>query len=425
MNSSVFSKNTPAVNKVLDSVDGYYRTAIFSFFETLETGTLLIEDGGEIFHFGNGAGESALVADITIEHPATYKKMFYGGSIGAAEAYIEKLWNTSNLSNVIQVIAANIDQLNRLDQRIPFWKKSFLFLLHRMNANSRSGAKNNIAAHYDLSNEFFGLMLDPTMMYSAAVFPDRNSSLEQASIHKLDRICEKLELAPGDHLLEIGAGWGGMALHAAKRYGCKVTTTTISAEQHAYVDGLIKRNGLEDRITLLFEDYRNLTGSYDKIVSIEMIEAVGHQYYPRYFDICNKLLKPDGLMLIQSITIADQRYRQALASVDFIQKYIFPGGSLPSNEVIAANVSRHTDMQIISLEDITEHYATTLRHWRANFLRNTAKVKALGFDEGFLRKWDYYLCYCEGGFRQRVISTAQYLLAKPRYRFSHYEKDTG
>jgi cyclopropane-fatty-acyl-phospholipid synthase len=240
--------------------------------------------------------------------------------------------------------------------------------------------------------------------------------LYEASTYKLDVICQKLQLAPSDHLIEIGTGWGGMAIHAAKNYGCKVTTTTISKEQFDYACEQVKLNGLEERVTVLFEDYRDLTGKYDKLVSIEMIEAVGHEYYESYFSTCSDLLKEDGMALIQAITISDQRFERAKKEVDFIQRYIFPGGCLPSNAVISQSVSEYTDMQVVDLHDITQDYARTLYDWRQAFQQKLAEVREQGFDDVFIAMWEYYLCYCEGGFRERVIHTAQYLMAKPQAR---------
>jgi len=290
--------------------------------------------------------------------------------------------------------------------------KAFHFL-HR---NSLSGSRKNIGAHYDLGNDMFEQFLDPTMMYSSGIFEHQAMTMEQASIAKLDRICQKLQLDENDHLLEIGTGWGGFAIYAAKNYGCKVTTTTISQQQFDYAEQRIKDEGLEDRITLLCEDYRNLSGQYDKLVSIEMIEAVGHAYYKNYFQHCSNLLKPEGMMLLQSITIADQRYQAASKEVDFIQRYIFPGGSLPSVNVIAKNVSDHTDMRFYHLEDIGAHYATTLANWRERFFSNIETIHKLGYSETFVRMWDFYLCYCEGGFRENSIGTIQLLLTKPLCR---------
>ncbi|MET0378422.1 MAG: cyclopropane-fatty-acyl-phospholipid synthase family protein, partial [Spongiibacteraceae bacterium] len=273
-----------------------------------------------------------------------------------------------------------------------------------------------IAAHYDLGNDFYELFLDPSMMYSAAIFPHADSSLEQASLYKIDRICKKLQLQPQDHLLEIGTGWGGLALHAARQYGCRVTTTTISRQQFDYANQLINAAGLSDRVTVLLQDYRDLTGQYDKLVSVEMIEAVGHRYYRDYFSRCGTLLKADGLMLIQAITIADQRYERARRSVDFIQRHIFPGGALPSLAVIAHTIARHSDLTISGIEEITQHYARTLQAWSQRFLAQLERVRALGYDERFIRMWQFYLCYCEGGFMERSIGTHQILFAKPACR---------
>ncbi|HSW51639.1 MAG TPA: cyclopropane-fatty-acyl-phospholipid synthase family protein, partial [Sulfuricaulis sp.] len=289
-------------------------------------------------------------------------------------------------------------------------------LFHWMNRNSRTGSRRNIAAHYDLGNEFFRLMLDETLMYSSAVFERPDMTLAEAQRARLDRICRKLALGPRDHVLEIGTGWGGFALHAATHYGCRVTTTTISREQYALAQERIAQAGLSDRVTVLLEDYRDLRGEYDKLVSIEMIEAVGHEYYETFFARCSALLKPDGLMLLQAITIADQRYEAARKSVDFIQRYIFPGSCIPSVSVMAQAVARATDMKLLHLEDIGPHYATTLRHWRERLYANADAVRQLDLSEEFLRMWEFYLCYCEGGFAERALGDVQLLLAKPQNR---------
>jgi len=288
--------------------------------------------------------------------------------------------------------------------------------LHWAAHNSRRGSRRNISAHYDLGNEFFRTFLDPTLMYSAAIFERTGMSLEKASLAKLDRICRRLELKPVDHLLEIGTGWGAMALHAAGHYGCRVTTTTISREQYELARERIDAAGLADRITLLQEDYRDLRGQYDKLVSIEMIEAVGYRYYDAYFRQCGALLKPDGMMLLQAITIADQRYESARNAVDFIQRHIFPGSCIPSVTVITDAVTRVTDMRLVDLLDIGVHYATTLRCWRENLFANLEQVRALGYPEEFIRMWEFYFCYCEGGFIERVIGDAQMLFIKPLAR---------
>jgi cyclopropane-fatty-acyl-phospholipid synthase len=289
-------------------------------------------------------------------------------------------------------------------------------LLHRLRSNNRRGARLNIAAHYDLGNDFFSHFLDETMMYSGAVFERDDMSLRQASEAKLERICRKLDLKPGDRVLEIGTGWGGFAIHAASRYRCHVTTTTISRRQYEFAQARVREAGLEDRITVLLQDYRDLSGKYDKLVSIEMIEAVGQSFLETYFRRCSELLVPDGMFALQAITIADQRYEQALDAVDFIQRYIFPGGSLPSVSVIARKVAAATDMRIFHLEDIGPHYARTLRAWRSRFLAAAATIQGMGFSQEFMRMWNYYFCYCEGGFEERSIGAVQILFTKPGSR---------
>jgi cyclopropane-fatty-acyl-phospholipid synthase len=325
-------------------------------------------------------------------------------------------WDCSELTDLIRIILRNEHLLKSLDGGFGKLMQPVHKAFHLLHRNSLSGSRKNIGAHYDLGNDMFELFLDPTMMYSSGIFEDSGYSMEQASTAKLDRICRKLQLNEGDHLLEIGTGWGGFAIYAAKKYGCHVTTTTISRQQHDYARHRILQEGLQDKINLLCEDYRNLTGKYDKIVSIEMIEAVGHAYYKTYFQQCSNLLKPDGMMLIQSITIADQRYEAAKDRVDFIKRYIFPGGCLPSVNVIANNIAEHTDMRLYQLEDIGQHYATTLAKWRKRFFSNIEKIQDLGYSEAFVRMWNFYLCYCEGGFRERSIGTVQALLTKPSCR---------
>jgi cyclopropane-fatty-acyl-phospholipid synthase len=329
---------------------------------------------------------------------------------------MHKTWWSPDLVQVIRVMALNMTVLTRLDSK---WSSFFNLackIAHRLRPNTLKKARENISAHYDIGNHFFSLFLDKTMLYSAAIYPHEEASLEEASINKMKHICNQLALSSSDHLLEIGTGWGGMAIFAAKQTGCRVTSVTISQEQFVYAKDWVKRENLEDKITILLQDYRLIEGKFDKLVSIEMIEAVGHQFYREYFTKCSHLLKPNGLMLIQAITIQDQRFDYARRNTDFIQQYIFPGGCLPSNAIIAKHISQHTDMQIIGLEDITSHYARTLNDWRNAFFKNVERVKAQGFDDIFLRMWEFYLCYCEGGFRERAISTAQFLIAKPDAR---------
>lgn len=406
----------PKVELKSSLFDGFAKKVLLKALAQLKQGRLVLEDQGEVFEFGEPADSAQVVAHISVHHPSIYRALMFKGSIGAGEAYMLGAWSSPNLVNVIRLFTINIDMLNDMDSQSSIGHKISSKLFHLMNANTLSGSKKNISAHYDLGNNFFSLFLDPTMMYSSAIFPHDEASLEEASLYKLDSICQKLQLTADDHLVEIGTGWGGLAIHAAKNYGCRVTTTTISKEQYAFACEAVKREGLEDKITLLLEDYRDLTGKYDKLVSIEMIEAVGHEYYESYFEKCSSLLKPEGLMLIQAITIADQRYEYAKKSVDFIQRYIFPGGCLPSNEIIANCISKKTDMQIVNLHDIGLDYARTLAEWRKRFFNEMDEVIKMGYDDVFCRMWEFYLCYCEGGFSERAISTAQIVFAKPGAR---------
>ena len=276
-----------------------------------------------------------------------------------------------------------------------------------------SGSKNNIVAHYDLSNDFFKKWLDGSMTYSCAVFEPKDISLYDASIEKLDRICRKLELKPNDHVIEIGTGWGSFAIHAVKNYGCSVTTTTISEEQFGYVSQLIEKEKLSDKITLLKNDYRDLSGQFDKLVSIEMIEAVGYNYIQKFFQVCSNLLKPDGLMAFQGITYHEQGFENHLNSVDFIKKYIFPGSNLISVNHVLSTIKECTDLSMVHLEDITKHYAETLRLWREKYMSVLPSIKDMGFSDEFLRIWEYYFIYCEAGFRERFIGDVQIVMAKP------------
>ena len=394
------------------------RQAIFQVLGNLAAGALTLHEGPDTYHFGNAVTAGEPRAEVHIHDPAVYGQLLAGGTIAAGESYIQGHWSSPALTEVTRLFSANMAVMDGLDASQSLLMKLALKVAHRLNRNTHSRSRVNIAAHYDLGNEFFGLFLDPTMMYSSALFEQPGSSLEVASESKLDEICRQLELGPEDHLLEIGTGWGGMAVHAAKHYGCRVTTTTISREQYGHACERVAQEGLSDRITLLCEDYRNLSGQYDKLVSIEMIEAVGHEFYKNYFECCTRLLKRDGKMVIQAITVADQRYQQARDSVDFIKRYIFPGGCLPSIAVMADHVARDTDMQIVHLRDIAQDYAQTLLLWRERFLSRLDEVRAMGFNEDFIRMWEYYLSYCEGGFRERIIGTVQLTLAKPDYRVS-------
>lgn len=393
---------------------GLLRRAVLRQLENLRHGLLIIHEAGDSLHFGDP--QARLRAEILVNDPAVWGLVAGNGSIGSGEAYIHGYWSTPDLTAVIRIFVANLDVLDAMEGGLARLGRPLIQGLHWLNRNTRQGSRRNIAAHYDLGNDLFEQFLDLTMMYSAAMFRSADDSLEQAQLNKLERICQKLALQPSDHLLEIGTGWGSMALYAATRYGCRVTTTTLSREQHAHTERRIRELGLEDRVTLLLEDYRDLDGQYDKLVSIEMIEAVGHRYLPTYFKQCARLLKPDGLMLLQAITIRDQRYEQACKSVDFIQRYIFPGGALPSMQKMLDVVTRHTDFNLHHMEDFGLHYARTLRLWHDNLRHARQRLEQLGYDDYFYRLWEFYLCYCEGGFLERTIGTAQLLLAKPAAR---------
>lgn len=399
-------------------IDNIAKRGVLALCEKIAIGHLIIEDAGEVYRFGQAQSDAAIQAHIVVHDRSTYRAMFLHGSVGAGEAYMAKAWSTPDLLGVIRLMIKNLSLLNTFDRERPWLNRLTAQIGHWLNRNNRQGSRKNISAHYDLSNEFFQCFLDPTMMYSSAIYPSTDASLEQASLHKLDTICRKLQLSSADHLLEIGTGWGGLAIHAATHYGCKVTTTTISKEQYELARARIEAMSLGDRITVLFEDYRDLRGSYDKLVSIEMIEAVGHEYYDIYFNQCSKLIKPNGLMLIQAITIPDQRYDSARTQTDFIKKYIFPGGCLPSNAAIARCVEKFTDLQIVHLEDISEHYARTLADWHSRFTASLDTIQRMRFDERFCLMWEFYLKYCEGGFRERAVSASQILMAKPQFRFS-------
>jgi cyclopropane-fatty-acyl-phospholipid synthase len=382
----------------------------------LQHGSLSLIEGENRYVFGQVDVQTQCQGEMRILSADVWTQIAFNGSLGFAEAYMTGDWDSPDLTAVIRVLALNIDLLNQAEDA---WYASLLKpaqrLLHALNRNSAKQAKRNIAAHYDLGNDLFERFLDPLMMYSSAIYPSADSSLEQAAAFKLHRIARKLDLQPGDHLLEIGTGWGGMAIVAARDYGCQVTTTTLSQQQYDYTLAKINSLGLEDKITLLLSDYRALDGQYDKLVSIEMIEAVGHQYYDLYFKTLSQRLKPEGLALIQAITLPDNRYRRALKSVDFIQRYIFPGSCIPSLGALQASVSK-TDLMMLNFEDIGQHYARTLAEWQRAFTLHQTQILSQGYSDTFCKMWTYYLSYCEGGFAERVISCVQLLYAKPLNR---------
>ncbi|MEM9529648.1 MAG: cyclopropane-fatty-acyl-phospholipid synthase family protein [Pseudomonadota bacterium] len=394
----------------------WLRRQVHDRFRQIDSGFITLVDAWGETSFGDPDAPPELRARVEVRDPALYSAAAFAGALGAAESFMDGHWEADDLTTVIRVLVRNKHVLNSMERGLARLTAPLLKRLHRRNRNTRDGSARNIAAHYDLGNEFFGLFLDRNMMYSSAVYQDPSETLEKASDRKLDRICRKLALKPGDEVLEIGTGWGGFAVFAATRYGCHVTTTTISREQHAYAQERVEKAGLSDRITLLKKDYRDLTGRYDKLVSIEMIEAVGHQYLDTYITQCSQLLKDDGAFLLQAITIADHIYPQALKGVDFIQRYIFPGSFIPAVSAICDSAARVSDMRLFHLEDIGPSYALTLREWRRRFMSRLDEVRAMGYPESFIRMWEYYLCYCEGGFLERSIGDAQMLFTKPLNR---------
>jgi cyclopropane-fatty-acyl-phospholipid synthase len=390
--------------------------AVRTRLERIEHGELTIVAGPHSARYGHRTERCALAVTLHVHDARFWTDIAFGGSIGAGEAYMEGYWHASDLTALVRILIANREVLDGVERGLARLAAPARKLLHWANRNTLRGSRRNIQAHYDLGNEFFALFLDETMMYSCAIFERPDMTLEDAQHARLERICAKLALRPTDHLLEIGTGWGGMAIHAARRYGCRVTTTTISREQHAAATERVRAAGVEDRVTVLLDDYRELTGRYEKLVSLEMIEAVGHAWYDTWFRRCAQLLAPDGLMLLQAITIADQRYEGAKRSVDFIQRYVFPGSCIPSVSALCTSMARASDLRLVHMEDIGAHYATTLGLWRARFLGRLDEVRALGLPERFIRMWEFYLCYCEGGFEERVIGDAQMLFAKPLWR---------
>jgi cyclopropane-fatty-acyl-phospholipid synthase len=382
----------------------------------LEQGSIRIVEPAGDHRFGKRTAECDLAVTVHVKSAQFFADVAFGGTVGAGEAYIRGLWRCDDLTSLVRIFLRNRDLMNGMDSRWAIFTQPLLKLFHTLNRNSKEGSARNISAHYDLGNDLYELMLDETMMYSCAIYPRPEATLHEAQIAKLDAVCQKLALQPQDHLVEIGTGWGGLAIHAATNYGCRVTTTTISREQHDYAKAKIEKLGLANRITLLFEDYRDLTGRFDKLVSIEMIEAVGADFLETYLARCSSLLKPEGTMLLQAITIQDQFYERALASVDYIQRFIFPGSFIPSVTAITAAACEATDLKVSHLEDIGPHYATTLRHWRERFFASLPAARRLGLNDSFVRMWEFYLCYCEGGFMERALGDVHILLSKPGAR---------
>jgi len=393
-------------------LDKRYRALVHNVFSRLTYGQLQVVEGSTHHYFPEHTEDNSIKAKIVIHDISIYRDFIKGGSIGVAEAFIAGKWTSPNLTNVIRIFAKAQQQTDSIENNKSWFNKLKNTISHWQNRNTLSGSKRNILAHYDLGNELYTRFLDPSMMYSSAIYPNEKASLAEAQQYKLHSICEKLSLNAQDHLLEIGTGWGGLAIYAAQHYGCKVTTTTISDAQFDYAQQQVNALNLNDKITLLKKDYRELNGSFDKVVSIEMIEAVGYEYLPSFFKQCNDRLKSGGKLLIQSITIADQRFEHYKNNVDFIQRYIFPGGFLPSINALSQHITDNSSLVVESLDDIGLDYARTLADWRTNFLASWSELSHLGYDDTFKRLWLYYFAYCEGAFLERSTSTVHLVARK-------------
>ena len=393
------------------------RKLAFSFLDKLTKGSLTIHEffnRGQTYRvqFGESHSIDGVHAVVEVKHPDFYSHLLTGGSIAAGEIYMQGWWDSPDLVKVTQLMALNQKALDALERQGGIVSRLSLKIAHWFRRNTRKNAERNIRAHYDLSNELYETFLDTNMLYSSALYHTHRDNLEQAQLNKMERLCQKLELKADDHVIEIGSGWGAMAIYMAEQHGCNVTTTTISDEQFHYAQRKIEQKGLQNKITLIKRDYRALTGKFDKLVSIEMIEAVGKAYLNTFIKQCQALLKPNGLMAIQAITITDQRYEYYSKQVDFIQKYIFPGGFLPSVSALTHAATEYSDFVLRDLFDIGLDYARTLQEWREGFSLAESKIRALGFDDAFIRMWHYYLSYCEGGFRARSISTVHMTFQK-------------
>ncbi len=413
---SIGSREFLEASRKPTGLDNLARRVIRARLSEFRFGQITVSENGHTDQYGTKTDDFAVSAHIEIKDPRFYSEVAFGGTIGAGEAFIHGYWSCSDLTSLVRILLKNRDVLEGMDGGAALVTRPFQKLFHWMNKNTREGSRRNIAAHYDLGNDFYRLWLDERMMYSSAYFSTPDVTLEDAAVDKLDMICRKLDLKPSDHLVEIGTGWGGFAIYAAKHYGCRVTTTTISQRQYEFATRAVEEAGVADRVTLLLEDYRNLEGQYDKLVSIEMIEAVGHEFHDTFFKKCCDLLKPDGQMLLQAINIADQNYSAYTRGVDFIKRYIFPGGCLTSVTAMSETLTRVTDMRVVNLEDIGPHYAETLRHWRERFFAKIEQVRNMGFSDEFIRMWHYYLCYCEGAFIERATGVVQMHVIRPHAR---------
>lgn len=392
-------------------MDRVARCAAMAIGRRLAWGTVVVDDTSGSGRLGTTGPE----VRVRVHDPRTYRAVVSEGSVGLGRTYAEGWWDCDDLTGLVRILVRNRGAAGATRDRVGRGISVVADPVRRLRLRTPAQDRRDVRAHYDIGNELFSLMLDPTMSYSCARFERPGMTLEEASTAKLDAICRKLDLSPADHVVEIGTGWGGFAVHAASRYGCRVTTTTLSAEQHAYATDWVARAGLSGRVIVLEEDYRDLRGQYDKLVSIEMVEAVDWRMLGTYFRTCARLLRPDGLMALQAITIDDRSYERAKTTTDFVKAFIFPGSCLPSVASLARAAAR-TDLRVVDLEDIGHHYAETLARWRCNVEDHEEEIRRLGFDDRFLRTWRFYLSYCEGAFLERHISDVQLVLAKPRWR---------
>jgi cyclopropane-fatty-acyl-phospholipid synthase len=391
---------------------------VHRLFSRIRIGCLVVHEpaSDKPLRFGDADAPESLTATLTVHDPSVYRSLLAGGTLSASEAYIEGRWSSDDLYRVLRVGVHNESVYDGLDGPWTAFFTATRDLLHAARRNSRRGSRRNISAHYDLGNEVFAQFLDPTMAYSCAIFPHEQATLEEASREKFDRICRKLELQPDHHVLEIGTGWGGFCLHAAREYGCRVTTTTISKKQFEWSRRRVTEEGLDGRVTVLEKDYRDLQGRFDRLVSIEMIEAVGHRYLDTFFARCASLLKPDGAMALQAISVRDSAYRRHQRAATFINTHIFPGSFLPAMSAMCSSMARCTPLRMVHVEDISPHYVRTLLEWRRRFRTNIDKLRHCGLTDELVRMWDFYFAYCAAAFDAHENSVAQIVFTMPRFR---------